>query len=83
MREINTMGIIMLFNGTTAPEGWLPCDGRVLKVNEYQALYSVLDGNFGVNNPYAPIEFNLPKLPNVGSCMQIICVSGEYPQRPY
>lgn len=42
-----------------APANFLPCDGRALKVSEYQALFSLIGttyGGDGVNN------FNLPDL---------------------
>jgi len=79
MREINCIGIIMLYNGTTAPEGWLPCDGRALKIDQNPALYAVIGNQFGANLQYEIREFNLPVFPKVGSCMHIICVNGEFP----
>jgi microcystin-dependent protein len=29
------------------PEGWLPCDGRLLKINQYLPLYSRLGASYG------------------------------------
>jgi microcystin-dependent protein len=37
---------------------WLPCDGRSLPVNQYQALYSVLGTYFGGSTT----NFNIPDL---------------------
>ena len=42
-----------------APNGWLPCNGQLLPLNQYQALFAVLGtkyGGNGVNN------FALPDL---------------------
>jgi microcystin-dependent protein len=53
------LGAIMLFGGSYAPEGWVPADGRSLKIGEYQALYSLYGtryGGDGVNT------FNVPDL---------------------
>lgn len=36
---------IVAFN--YAPEGWLPCDGRILNAREYQALYALLGNLYG------------------------------------
>lgn len=83
MREINCIGIIMLFNGTTAPEGWFPCDGRTLKINQYPALYAVVGNEFGSDLKYEVQEFNLPILPNIGSCKHIICANGDFPSHDY
>jgi microcystin-dependent protein len=44
--------------GSPAPAGWLPCDGRSLAVNQYTALYSLLGNAFGGT----ATTFNLPDL---------------------
>lgn len=31
------------------PDNWLPCDGRVLKIEEYQALYRLIETTYGGN----------------------------------
>lgn len=41
------IGEIILFAGTRDIENWLPCDGRLLDVKDYQALYSILDTTYG------------------------------------
>lgn len=49
----------MLFAGNFAPVNYLPCDGRLLQIQQYQALYSIIGiayGGDGRNN------FNLPDL---------------------
>lgn len=41
-----------------APDGWLQCDGRTLKVSNYPALYAVLVNTYGGDN----VNFKLPDL---------------------
>lgn len=53
------LGEIRWFSIDWTPKGWLPCDGRILSVNQNQALYALLGtryGGDGVNT------FNLPDL---------------------
>ena len=52
-------GEIRLFPFNFAPVDWAVCDGRLLLVNEYQALYSVIANIYGGSNG---INFNLPDL---------------------
>lgn len=42
-----------------APEGWVPCDGRLLPISQYPALYSLLGSTFGNDGNTA---FALPDL---------------------
>jgi microcystin-dependent protein len=41
------IGSIMLVPWAVVPKGWLPCDGRMLNTNDYQALFSLLGNYFG------------------------------------
>lgn len=41
------IGEIRMFAGTFAPEGWLCCDGQLLSVAQYNALYAVLGVTYG------------------------------------
>lgn len=41
------IGQIMLFAGDYVIEGWYPCDGSELKIQEFEALYSVLGTTYG------------------------------------
>ncbi len=53
------IGEIIIFGFQWAPQDWLPCDGRLLQINQYAALYSLMGtmyGGDGVNN------FALPDL---------------------
>lgn len=45
------MGEIRLFSFNFAPQYWALCDGSVLPVNQYQALFSLLGNQFGGTYP--------------------------------
>ena len=53
------LGEIMLFAGNFAPVGWMACDGQVLSIALYQALFSILGTNFGGDGR---TTFGLPDL---------------------
>jgi microcystin-dependent protein len=81
------MGTIILFSGNFAPQGWLICDGRLLPIAQYQALFSILGTQYGGDGR---VNFALPDLRNTapasefkdGSNMQyIIAINGIYPAR--
>jgi microcystin-dependent protein len=50
---------IMLFGGTFEPDGWAFCDGRLLKIQDNTALFSLLGTTFGGDGR---ITFGLPDL---------------------
>lgn len=41
------LGEIKLFAIKTLPAGWLPCDGRLIQIQQNQALYSLLGTYYG------------------------------------
>lgn len=41
------LGEIRMFSWPTAPQGWAPCDGAILSVQQHQALFSLLGVKFG------------------------------------
>lgn len=41
------LGEIRLFAGDYAPQDWHLCDGSLLQINQYQALYSLLGTTYG------------------------------------
>jgi microcystin-dependent protein len=53
------IGEIRLFPWSFIPDGWLECDGRLLMISEYTALYSLIGTNYGGNGSS---NFNLPDL---------------------
>jgi microcystin-dependent protein len=50
----------MAYIGTTAPAGWLLCDGSAINRTAYATLFSVINTNCGAGN--GSTTFNLPDL---------------------
>ena len=53
------LGEITLFAGNFAPRGWAFCDGQLLQVNQYSALFSILGTTYGGDGR---TTFGLPDL---------------------
>jgi len=54
------VGEIRIYANTYAPEGWFECNGQILNIQQYEALYAVIGSVYG-GNP--PTTFALPKMP--------------------
>lgn len=52
-------GTILSYGGTTAPSGWLLCDGASLLRTDFPALFSSIGTNFGAVDG---THFNIPDL---------------------
>lgn len=57
--KVCPIGTIQAFAFDTIPAGWLLCDGRILKVEEYISLYQKIGNAFGDSEEG---EFKLPDL---------------------
>ena len=53
------IGTILPFGFNFAPSNWMTCQGQVLQVNQYNAVYALL-GNLYGGSP--SVNFNLPDL---------------------
>jgi microcystin-dependent protein len=53
------VGEIRMFGGNFAPVGWLPCDGSLVRIQDYQVLYSLLGTTYGGDGQ---TNFGLPDL---------------------
>uniref|UniRef100_UPI000648CAAE phage tail protein n=1 Tax=Alistipes sp. ZOR0009 TaxID=1339253 RepID=UPI000648CAAE len=55
------LGEIRLFpyNRIPSADGWMPCNGQQLTIQQYQALYSLISNQFGGDTR---TYFNLPNL---------------------
>jgi microcystin-dependent protein len=53
------IGEIRMFCGNFAPNGWALCNGQLLSISQYQALFSILGTTFGGNGT---TNFALPNL---------------------
>lgn len=58
------VGAITMFAGSTAPEGWLICDGSSVSAATYADLYSVIGTSYGGNYAYFA-------LPNLQGCFPV------------
>src|SRR5580692_9941987 len=59
------LGEIRIFAGNFAPVGWALCQGQVLPISEYSALFSIIGTTYGGNGT---TTFNLPNL--AGRCVR-------------
>lgn len=81
------LGQIQLFAFGFAPLGWQPCNGQVIQIMQYQALYSLLGITYGGDGR---TTFGLPNLNGVnkaslrtdGYLYYYIATEGFYPSRP-
>lgn len=76
------IGQITLFPYSFIPYGWLPCNGTLLPVNQYQALFSLIGNKFGGDGV---TNFALPNMQGaepIPGMAYAICNQGIYPQRP-
>lgn len=74
------IGMIKLFSGNFAPQGWVLCNGALLSIRENQAVYAVLTNKFGGDGI---TNFAVPKLDSpLADTIYVMCVNGVYPPRP-
>lgn len=55
-----TAGIVIPFAGTTAPQGWMLCDGSAVSRTTYAALFAVIGTTYGSGD--GETTFNIPDL---------------------
>ena len=80
------LGAIKTFGGTYAPPGYALCDGQLLQIEDYPALYSIIGSSYGGDGLET---FALPELsPDhrrewpEGSPVQVMCIEGGvYPPK--
>ncbi len=73
------LGMIYMFAGSYAPEGYALCDGKLLPIQQNQALFSIVGTTYGGDGI---TTFGLPKLsaPTPG-INYVISTTGMYPSR--
>lgn len=54
------IGAVQMFAGSTAPSGWLLCDGSAVSRSTYSALFAVIGTTYGTGD--GSTTFNLPNL---------------------
>jgi microcystin-dependent protein len=73
------LGQLVLLPFSWSPKGWMPCDGRTLPINQYQALFSLLGTTYGGDGQ---TTFALPNLKGPANGLQYsIAAVGIYPSR--
>jgi microcystin-dependent protein len=55
----NFLGELRLFAFGRTPDGWLPCNGQILPISQYTALFALLHNTFGGDGK---VNFALPDL---------------------
>lgn len=76
------IGQIELFPYSFTPLDWVLCDGRLLYVTQYQALFSLLGINFGgdgITTFGIPNMLGTEPIPGMNF---YIALAGFYPPRP-
>jgi Phage Tail Collar Domain len=82
----NTLGQVVLFGGDFAPVGTAAARGQLLRVNQYLPLFSIYGARFGgdgQNNFALPdLRGAEPKGQGDQSVSYLVCLVGDFPQRP-
>lgn len=76
------LGTIMLMPYDFVPQGWMYCEGQLLAIASYQALFSLLGTTFGGDGRTSfavPDLRDASPLPNMRYAIAIV---GIYPRRP-
>ena len=55
-------GVVQLYAGSTAPSGWLICNGQAISRTTYAALFAVIGTTYGAGD--GSTTFNVPNLVN-------------------
>ena len=74
---------IVLYAFAPPPPDWLPCDGRLLPINQNQALFSLLGTTFGGNGE---TNFALPNYTRIAPegthyCIAVVSTPDNFPSR--
>ena len=72
------LGMIYLFAGNFAPNGYAMCDGQLVAINQNQALFTVIGTTYGGNGVQ---NFALPKLIGPEGTHYLIAIRGVFPSR--
>jgi len=76
------IGEVRLFAGTFVPKNWALCDGKILLIQDYKELFSVIGTNYGGDGQ---TSFQLPNITpklntnEVNPIQYIICIMGIFP----
>ncbi len=75
-------GTVFLWVSDKLPDGCAFCDGALLRIQEYSALYSLIGTKYGGNGS---TNFKVPNLAeaekSLNGARYVICLEGIYPMR--
>jgi microcystin-dependent protein len=71
-----SLGQIITHVGDTMPDGWLPCDHRMLRRGMYPELFKVIGTKHG-DGDGSNTAFNLPNIPSSESSIRSIVFVGK------
>ena len=75
------IGQIQLFPYNFAPKGWLACEGQLLDISQFTALFALIGVQFGGNGR---TNFSLPDLRDkapIENTQYCIALMGVFPSR--
>ncbi|MFK7950030.1 MAG: phage tail protein [Saprospiraceae bacterium] len=78
------LGTVQAFAFNYAQRGWMKCEGQLLQINDYNALFSLLGTTYGGNgrDTFALPNINPTGSATVGVLNYCICVEhAEFPLR--
>ena len=73
---------VILVGCNFVPVGFLPCDGSILPIQQYAALYSLIGNQYGGDGIKTFALPNLKGKEPLAGLHYVICNDGIYPQRP-
>jgi microcystin-dependent protein len=78
------LGAVKLIAGNFCPHDYMYCDGQILQISQYQALYALIGNQYGGDKIHTFALPNLNKTPVIqGTTLKyIICTQGIFPSRP-
>ena len=79
------VGEVQVLAGSFCPVGWLPLEGQVLPIAQFDTLFTLIGttyGGDGVQTFALPLAIPLPTLTNGTQLIQCIAVQGIFPVHP-
>lgn len=75
------LGSIMLFPYNFTPTDWLACEGQVLLISQYQALYALIGPTYGGDGRTTFAVPNLKGAAPLPTMKYYIALAGIFPSR--
>lgn len=75
------LGEIELFSFPYAPQGWMSCEGQILQIMQYQALFALIGATYGGDGRTTFALPNLLGTEAVPYTKYYIAVMGLFPVR--